>query len=222
LSRARWRTCAIAVIAAITGGGIGHQAGIAGLGLASGLGVWVGLLGLGALLVLFLTARVGPGAPAPTSDDAGWIEFRRELRRARRGGQPLTILRIVGDELSSAGPDGRSDLATRARRLGLHLRLVDRTWVDDASIFVLLPDTSRAAADAAIGRIRAASPGQLPARVRIATFPEQGLTSGALIAAVYDGAVDAVPTPIRPTTGADVEAAAFATEEDLAVGEARS
>jgi hypothetical protein len=221
MSRAHWRSGAIAAVAAVAAGGIGHQAGIAGLGLGSGLGLLVGLLGLGALLVLFLTAPVAPSGLTAGSDEAGWTEFRRELRRARRGGQPLTILRIVGDELPSDGPDGRSDLRTRARRLGLHLRLVDRIWVDDASIFVLLPETSGSAADALIGRIRAASPGQLPVHIRIATFPEHGLTSGALIAAVYDGAVESVPTPIRPTTGMGVDIAAFADEEELAIGEAR-
>jgi hypothetical protein len=204
----------------MTGGVIGHQAGVAGLGPASGLGVWIALLGVGALLVLFLTKPVRTIAPSSTSDETGWIEFRRELRRARRGGQPLTLLRITGHELPNDGPDGRSELGTRARRLGLHLRLVDRTWVDDAGIYVLLPETTRAAAEATISRIRATSPGQLPGHVRVATFPESGLTSGALIAAVNDGEVDSVPTPIRPTTAVAVDAAMFAQEEDLPIGEA--
>ena len=218
---ARWRPGTIAALAAVAGGSIGNQAAIAGLGLASGLGLVVALLALGALLLLFLTAPVSSSASAVSADEASWIEFRRELRRARRGGQPLTMIRIVADELPGDGPDGPSDLGTRARRLGLHLRLVDRIWVDDASIFVLLPDTSRSAADALIGRIRAASPSQLPAHIRIATFPENGLTSGALVAAVYDGAVESVPTPIRPTTGVVIDVAAFGNEEDLSVGEAR-
>jgi hypothetical protein len=221
MSRVRWRSGAVAAVAAVIGGGIGHQAGVAGLGLASGLGLLVGLLGVGALLALFLTAPVAPSGITDGSDDAGWTEFRRELRRARRGGQPLTMLRLVGDELPDDGPAGWSDLGTRARRLGLHLRLVDRIWVDDESIFVLLPETSGAAAEALIGRIRATAPGQLPAHIRVATFPEHGLTSGALVASVYDGAIESVPTPIRPTRGIGADVAAFAGEEDLAVGEAR-
>lgn len=218
---ARWRPGAIAAVAAVAGTGIGNQAAIAGLGLDSGLGLVIALVALGALLLLFLTAPVGSNAAAAIPAEASWTEFRRELRRARRGGQPLTLLRFVGDELPADGPDGPSDLGTRARRLGLHLRLVDRVWVDDTSVFVLLPDTSRAAADALIGRIRAASPSQLPAHIRIATFPENGLTGGALVAAVYDGAVDPVPTPIRPTIGAGIDLAAFGNEEELSVGEAR-
>ena len=81
--------------------------------------------------------------------------------------------------------DGRTDLATRSRRLGLHLRLVDRTWVDDGSIYVLLPESPRAAADVLITRIRADVAGaSCRSDVRLATFPEDGLTSGAIIAAV--------------------------------------
>lgn len=218
---ARWRPGAIAAVAAVAGAGMGNQAAIAGVGFDSGLGLLVALLALGALLLLFLTAPVGPSASADSPAEASWTEFRRELRRSRRGGQPLTMLRLVGDELPGDGPDGLSDLGTRARRLGLHLRLVDRVWVDETSVFVLLPDTSRAAADALIARIRAASPGQLPAHIRIATFPENGLTSGALVAAVYGGAVDSVPTPIRPTPGVGIDVAAFGNEEELSVGEAR-
>jgi hypothetical protein len=203
----------------MTGAVIGHEIGVAGLGLASGLGVWIALLGLGALLVVCLTVPVRSAVPTTSPDESGWSEFRRELRRARRGDQPLTMLRIAGEDLPSEGPDGRSDLGSRARRLARHLRLVDRTWVDEASIYVLLPETTRAAADALISRIRATSPGQLPEHVRIATFPENGLTSGALIAAVNDGEVDIVPTPIRPTPAAAVEAA-FGEEDDDAIGEA--
>jgi hypothetical protein len=202
----------------MTGAVIGYEIGVPGLGVASGPGVWIILLVLGALLVAYLTVPVRSTVPTISPDEAGWNEFRRELRRARRGGQPLTMLRLAAEELPSEGPDGRSDLGSRARRLALDLRLVDRTWVDGASIYVLLPETTRAAADALISRIRATSPGQLPEHVRIATFPENGLTSGALIAAVNDGDVDLVPTPIRPTP-VTVEAA-FAHEDDQPIGEA--
>jgi hypothetical protein len=216
----RRRSAAIAVIGGVTGGIIGHELGVAGLGPAFGLGVWIALLGLGALLMFCMTLPGQSAAPSTNPDDTGWSEFRRELRRARRGGQPLTMLRVAGEELPSDGLDGRSDLGTRARRLALHLRLVDRTWVDDGSIYVLLPETTRAAAEALIGRVRATAPEQLPGHVHMATFPENGLTSGALIAAVNDGVVDSVPTPIRPTRAAVVEVTAFAQEDDLPIGEA--
>jgi hypothetical protein len=210
----------IAAVAAITGGAIGQQAGVSGLGLDPGLATVVGLLGLGALVALLVSAPARSTPPLATSDDTSWTEFRRELRRARRTGRPLTLLRIASEELPSGGAGGPSDLLGRSRKLGLHLRLVDRTWVDDASIYVLLPESPRAAADALIGRIRAASPAELPARVHIATFPENGLTSGALLAAVHNRFVDAIPIPIRPTTAEGVEVSAFEPDEELLVGEA--
>jgi len=213
------RSWAIAAGCVLTGAVIGYEVGVAGLGLESGLSAWVPLIGLGALLLVCLTLLARSAVPTTGPDETGWIEFRRELRRARRGGQPLTMLRIAGEELPSEGPDGRSDLGSRARRLAHHLRLVDRTWVDQASIYVLLPETTRASADALIGRIRVTSPGQLPEHVRMATFPENGLTSGALIAAVNDGEVDTVPTPIRPMPAATVDAV-FGHDDDQAIGEA--
>ncbi len=222
MSPARRRSFAFAVLATVIGGGIGHQIGETGLGLAPGLGVWIALFGLGALLALFVSTPADSTDAVVATDDAGWTEFRRELRRSRRGGRPLTLLRIAGEELPTNGPDSAGDLATRSRRLALHLRLVDRTWVDDGSIYVLLPESPRSAANVLIDRVRAASPGQLPEMVRVATFPEDGLTSGAIIAAVNGGAIDAVPIPIRPTVSDVGEAAAFEMDEELAVGEART
>jgi hypothetical protein len=217
----RRHSLAIASMASVVGVGVGHLAGEAGLKVMPGLGLWVALLGMGGLIAIFLSAPMRSTDSGVAADEAGWTEFRRELRRSRRAARSLTLVRIPGDELSADGPDGRTDLATRSRRLGLHLRLVDRTWVDDGSIYVLLPESPRAAADVLISRIRAESPGQLPARVHVATFPEDGLTSGAIIAAVNGGAIDAVPIPIRPTSTIEPgEAAAFALEDEMQVGEA--
>lgn len=220
MSPARRRSFAFAVLATAVGGGIGYQIGEAGPGLAPGLGAGIALLGLGGLFALFLSTPATSTDPVVATDDAGWTEFRRELRRSRRGGRPLTLLRIAGDELPAYGPDGARDLVARSRRIGLHLRLVDRTWVDDGSIYVLLPESPRSAANVLIARIRADAHDQLPEHVRVATFPEDGLTSGAIIAAVNGGPIDDVPIPIRPTlSDADADAA-FAMDEDLAVVDA--
>lgn len=219
MSPGRRRSVTVAAVAAIAGGAIGQQADVSSLGLGPWLAILIGLGGLGALLALVLTAPVRSMAPMAASNETSWIEFRRELRRARRSGRPLTLLRVAGDELPRDG-DRPGDLWLRSRELGLRLRLVDRTWVDDDSIYVLLPESPRAAADAAIRRIRAASPGQLPEQVSIATFPENGLTSGALLAAVQYATIDAAPIPIRPTAAEGVEAAAYAPDEGLQVGEA--
>ena len=230
MSAGRRRWVAISASAAIAGLGLGLLVGQSGPGLTPGLDISITVLGLGALVATLVAGpRASEGASSST-DDVGWTEFRRELRRSRRGIRPLTLLRISGDEL----PGDAGDLATRSRRLGQHLRLVDRVWVDDGSIYVLLPESSRDAANVLIERIRAQAPGELPVQVRVASFPEDGLTGGAIIAAVHDGGLDSVPIPIHqrladhadhtvPGERREVvdagEGAAFAIDE-MTVGEA--
>ena len=232
MSGAGRRWAAVSVSAAIAGVGLGLMAGQLGLGLTPGLDLSIAVLGMGALIAMVVAGPTRSDDPAAATEEVGWTEFRRELRRSRRGGRPLTLLRIAGGEAPTVAADGSDDLVTRSRRLGLHLRLVDRTWVDDGSIYVLLPESPRSAANVLIERIRERSPGQLPEEVRIATFPEDGLTSGAIIAALFDGALDAVPIPIHQRlavhpdpgehggVGDAADRAAFAIDEQLAVGEA--
>lgn len=207
-------------MAALAGGVFGFQLGGSGLEPTPGLGIWIGILGMGTLGALFLSAPAASSATAVAMDEAGWTEFRRELRRARRGSRPLTLVRIAGDESPAGGSDGTDNLVARGRLLGIHLRLVDRLWVDDGSIYLLLPESPRSAADVLIARIRAVSPGQLPLHIHIATFPEDGLTGGAIIAAVNGASIGAIPTPIRPTLTDGGEVAAFALEQDSPFGEA--
>lgn len=214
------RCLAVAAIAALAGSIFGFQLGGSGLELTPGLGIWIGIIGMGTLGVMFLSASATSSATAVAMDEAGWTEFRRELRRARRSSRPMTLLRIAGDELPAGGSDVTDNLVARGRLLGIHLRLVDRLWVDNGSIYVLLPESPRSAADVLITRIRAASPGQLPKHIHIATFPEDGLTGGAIIAAVNGASVDAIPTPIRPTLTDGIEVAAFALEQESSFGEA--
>ena len=135
----RW--AAVSVSAAIAGVGLGHMAGQLGLGVTPGLDLSIAVLGMGALIAMVVAGPTRSDDPAAATEEVGWTEFRRELRRSRRGGRPLTLLRIAGGEVSTVVADGSDDLMTRSRRLGLHLRLVDRTWVDDGSIYVLLPES---------------------------------------------------------------------------------
>lgn len=216
--RRRWIT--VGGLATATGAGIGYQSREIGLDVGPQVGVWITVLCLAALLALFRSTPLGGPARVTSVDDASWTEFRRELRRSRRWGRPLTLVRIPGDDMSTLVRDRARDLATLARRLGLRLRLVDRTWVHDGSVYVLLPETTRSAANTLVERIRAEAPGQLPARIWIATFPEDGLTSGAILAALYEHAGDLIPTPLHPSVSDLGEAVAFVLDEDFIVGEA--
>jgi hypothetical protein len=192
----------VALIAALAGAGIGLELARAGLALQPSLAWWLGVIGVIALVLVLITAPAEPeAAPAATPARAGWAEFRRELRRSRRAARPMTILRLPGP----ADPEAAeaADLVGQSRGLHEHLRLVDRTWVDDGSVYVLLPESSRAAADSLIGRLRIAAPHLVADDVRLATFPDDGLTSGALISAVHGASLSEVPTPIRAAVAED-------------------
>jgi hypothetical protein len=193
----------VALIAALAGIGIGVQFAHAGIDVAPSLAFWMGVFGVLALVLVLLTAPAERVSSITMPARAGWAEFRRELRRSRRSTRPMTLLRT----LAQLGPDAApaEDPDIRSRRLHEHLRLVDRTWVDDGAVYILLPETPRAAADALVSRLQTVAPELLPGDVRMATFPDDGLTSGALISAVHGATLSEVPTPIRAAAVADDE-----------------
>jgi len=173
------------------------------------------VLMLAGLVIAGVVLATMSGHPAaPSSDAAGWMEFRRELRRARRHDRPLTIVRLPRPIGSGASGDPAEDV----RALGLKLRLTDRWWADEESIFVMLPESGRTAATPVLDRLEAVRQGS-SALARVAAFPEDGLTSGAIIATVLGTAVGQVPTPIRPSVAA--EPVAYSADEELAVSESR-
>lgn len=192
----------VALIATLAGAGIGLQISHAGIDVAPSLAFWMGVFGVIALVLVLLTAPAEPAAPIATPARAGWAEFRRELRRSRRSGRPMTLLR-TRSAVTAEAAGAVDDLDDRSRAFHDHLRLVDRTWVDDGSVYILLPETSRAAADSLVSRLVTLAPELLPGDVRLATFPDDGLTSGALISAVHGASLSEVPTPIRAAVADD-------------------
>ena len=64
----------------------------------------------------------------------------------------------------------------------------------------------------------APSPGPPAGGRAAATFPDDGLTSGAIIAAVHGAALGEVPIPIRATMGDADEAVAEQAVGDTAAG----
>jgi hypothetical protein len=219
---ARRHHLVVALIAALAGTGIGLELARAGLGLQPSLAWWLGVIGVIALMLVLITAPPEvETASTSTPARAGWAEFRRELRRSRRSVRPMTLLRLRGP----ADPDDalEADLEGMSRSLHGHLRLVDRTWVDDGSVYVLLPESTRAAADAMLGRLRVVAPELIVDDLRLATFPDDGLTSGALISAVHGAKLSEVPTPIRvAASDGDAEADELAEAQPLGETAARS
>jgi hypothetical protein len=69
--------------------------------------------------------------------------------------------------------------------VGACLRSGDVAWSDGSALFVLLPETDASGADAMLTRFRAAARAVVgEPDVRVASFPEHGLTHHALRAAV--------------------------------------
>jgi hypothetical protein len=87
--------------------------------------------------------------------------------------------------------------------------------VDGDSIYLMLPESSRSAATVVVDRLAAEPATAAVATARMATFPEDGLTSGALLAAVHGTAVGQVPIPLRPS---HEEAPMRAVDADAALG----
>lgn len=222
MTPARRHHLIVALIAALAGAGIGLELARAGLALQPSLAWWLGVIGVIALVLVLITAPPEHEvAPIATPARAGWAEFRRELRRSRRAVRPMTILRLPGPADPNAA--AAADLEGRSRRLHDYLRLVDRTWVDDGSVYVLLPEASRAATDSLLGRLRIASPDLVADDLRLATFPDDGLTSGALISALHGASLSEVPTPIRAAiAGDDGEVSADAAVQPLGETATRS
>src|SRR5919198_4441201 len=145
---------------------------------------------------------MAPSAPDDFSDP-----LSREIERSRRYRHAFTLIRVAPEKGSPThirvprprrvGRSGcRHDdpLDELAAELRACLRTGDVAWSEGAALYVLLPETDMSGADAVVERFRrAARAVARDADVRVASFPEQGLTDHALRAAV---------TRRRPPAGA--------------------
>jgi hypothetical protein len=166
-------------------------AGIAGVligwGIATGTHWVAGAAGAAGIIGIFVDrARLAGSAPPATitTSQAGWEDFHRELARARRYQRPVAIVRLPG----APGVDDRE----RAAALHLLVRQTDRVWAEHGDTLVVLAEADRPEAERVVARIRARRPETLGIGAFIATFPADGLTSGALLATLYG--------PPRPST----------------------
>jgi hypothetical protein len=175
------------------------------IGVAMGLG---GVLAAGASLIVLTPGRGRDIAAGGAVSDAvsGWAEFHRELARSRRFERSFAIVR-----LSASGGHGDEALATVRDHVAGAARRTDRAWIDGNDVLVLLPETDSTTAAGFVARVAGGLTETLLTPT-IATFPQDGITSGALISVAYGGAA-VVPTPIsavrsdpRPTS-VDADAA---------------
>jgi hypothetical protein len=131
-----------------------------------------------AVFVVGTLAALQPDAGRRSLVEAvGWERFDLELERSRRHERPMALLRISRD------PRSREATGTpHAAEIREAVRILDVVWSDGAHVFVLMPETDQAALSRAIGRILARLPSIGLDGMRVALYPEDGLTSGALIA----------------------------------------
>lgn len=174
---------------------------------------------LTALLLLFLGAVVATRrAPNDYAGDdiRGWDELSRELDRSRRFGRTFALLRIQR-------PAGAGDDAVRAQvgQLGQVLRSIDHAWMGESAVYVLLPETNREAAALVGGRLERGANQLMPHTLSIVSFPDDGITAGALLAALDDARPreerQALPDIVSALAGSDTLAvqAADAPSVDL-------
>lgn len=122
-----------------------------------------------------------------------WEQFLRELDRCRRYDLMFTLARIPCPPPPEPEHAGRGR-ARRPRRERLgdldaalrpHLRSTDLTWADGPFIYALLPGIDHDACRGLLDRVGTRSPGLIsPSGVTYASFPEDGLTGNALLAAL--------------------------------------
>jgi len=111
-----------------------------------------------------------------------WTEFSLEIERSRRYQRACSIMCFSTSNIAEDEFGTLLGLETRLWAWGRLLRNIDRVWHDNGSLFVMLPETDRAGAEAFLARIRQQHPEIVPqSDIAIASFPEDGLTYGAVL-----------------------------------------
>jgi hypothetical protein len=135
---------------------------------------------------------------APPAPDDFFDPLGREIERSRRYRHAFTLIRVAPEKASAThlrvprsrrvgrpGHRRHDPLDELAAELRACLRTGDVAWSEGSALYVLLPETDTTGADAVVERFRRTAPVVAgDADVRVASFPEQGLTDHALRAAV--------------------------------------
>jgi hypothetical protein len=121
-------------------------------------------------------------------------ELQLELDRSRRFGHPFAL---VGIWCRPTQRDRWTFLREVAGSLNGLVRRVDRVWIQGSGVFVLLPECDRTKLEATLARLRDPVARLLGedarAQVSSAVFPDDGLTSGALLDALARGGQGETP-----------------------------
>jgi len=121
----------------------------------------------------------------PRARLASFEDFRLEFERSRRYGHSFLLVRFACG-LADEGRFERSDkVASAVRSL---VRTVDLVWAEGRNVYLLLPECDREMGEATLERIHEPLADLSSDEQRIETtwavFPDDGLTSGALLDAL--------------------------------------
>jgi uncharacterized membrane protein len=206
---------AAALALAVAVGGV-----ITGWAAATGaivVAVLAAALTVGAVVALLLDSADRTVRTRDLLRVSGAEALRRELDRARRHRRTFAVIRLpIANQLRllDDATDGIADATLRA--LGTMLRVTDWAWVHEDAILVILPEADRGTAAAFLDRARQVAPDRFSGPAGIALFPDDGVTSGALLdAAESDLLGREMPRPMAPSVAGP--APAVGSEDRLPV-----
>lgn len=196
--------------AATVGLAVGYYAAMTGaIGVSQGVVIILALTLVG-LLAAFYGGRTPMPANAPIAPADAWTAFRLELDRSRRFERPFVLLRFAEPPARDFENVEPSEARPGISVVPTMLRGIDRVWSVGGSIYVLLPESRRASAEALLVRLRSLTrDDSLLDSVEMAEFPADGLTPSALI------------TNLRPASPSDGEARVWLVQSEHEVGAGR-
>lgn len=177
-----------------------------GLPISEDVLVIIGLIFM-AVLTAFHGGRSRMAADEqPPSFSESWDAFRRELDRSRRFGRQFVLMKIPAGETLRAPGGSVSAPRGPLGAMPLAFRAIDQAWTMDGSVYAVLPESNRSAAMALIARLRTSMPDAAALdEIQIAEFPEDGLTTGALVASLRAAPAPGDMPPVRLVPAADAD-----------------
>lgn len=124
---------------------------------------------------------------ARVRSEAGWEPFVHEIERARRYERPFVVARLPNCSVHPAVPG--DEIAHQLP--GPAIRRTDHSWRNGPDLYVLLPETGLA--EAANWQERMLASGSYE-DIRIAGFPDDGLTTTTLLTALGGTAAWELPS----------------------------
>lgn len=131
-----------------------------------------------------------------------WEDLRRELNRSRRYERCFTLIRIAlpAETERRRRFRGRSGPNGSLRAVASLVRSVDGVWTDKTDMYLLLPECDRTTGERTLARIESSLAQVLPAgsAMTVASFPQDGRTSGALLNALHGRPIETIEAAPEP------------------------